>query len=71
MINGLEHLPYEDKLRGLFSLEKQVSRKIIWPYGTLYEIWKGLFRSSYGDRTGRNGFKLNENRCRLGMRKGS
>lgn len=33
MINGLEHLPYEDKLRGLFSLEKEVSRKIIWPYG--------------------------------------
>ncbi|KFQ33146.1 hypothetical protein N332_02120, partial [Mesitornis unicolor] len=76
MITGLEHLPYEDQLRhlGLFSLEK---RRLWGDLIAVFQFLKrsyrkageGLFTSAGGDRTSGNGFKLEENRFRLDIRK--
>ena len=65
MIRGLEHLPYEDRLRelGLFSLEK---RRLRWVLIVAFQYLKEAYRKAGGgllgwpgsDRTRRNGFKL-------------
>ena len=74
MIRGLEHLPCEDRLRelGLFSLEKALKRHysgLPVPEGSLHESWGGTFIRTGSDRMRGNGFKLEEGRFRLDIRK--
>ena len=74
MIRGLEHLPYEERLRdlGLFSLEKRRLR------GDLMNVYKyftrerqrdlaNLFSVVCGDRTRGNGHKMEHRKFRTNM----
>ena len=76
MIRGLEHLPYEHRLRelGLFSLEKiRLQGYLIAAFqylkGAYRKAGEGLLIREGSDRTKGNGFKLEECRFRLGIRK--
>ncbi|KGL91709.1 hypothetical protein N301_16482, partial [Charadrius vociferus] len=76
MIQGLEHLSYEERLRelGLFSLEKrnlQADLIVAFQYlkGAYRRAGEGLFTKACSDRTRGNGFKLGEGRFRLNIRK--
>ena len=67
MIQGMEHLSYKDRLRelGLFNLKKrrlQGNLTVASQYlkGAYSKAEEGLFRRACSDRTGRNGFKLEE-----------
>ena len=76
VIRGLEHLPYEDRLRELrlFILEK----RCLWEdlvaafqylKGAYRKGGEGLFIRECSDRVRVNSFRLKEGRFRLGMRK--
>jgi len=76
MIRGLEHLSCEDRLRkqGLFSLEKRrLQGDLTAAFQYLKEAYKraeeGLFTMACNDRMSNNGFKLEEGRFRLDLRK--
>jgi len=76
MIQGLEHLPCENRLRelGLFSQEK---RRLQGDLRADFQYVKGGYKKEESrllsrdccDRTRRNDFKLKEGRFRLGIRK--
>ena len=76
MIQGMKHLPYEDRLRelGLFSLEKRrlqgdVIAALENLKGAYRKAGEGLFRGACSNRMRGNGFKLEEGRFRLDIRK--
>ncbi|PKU49685.1 hypothetical protein llap_69 [Limosa lapponica baueri] len=78
MIRGLENLSCEDRLRelGLFSLEKRTLQGgliVAFQYLKGKESYKktgdGLFTRACSDRTRGNGFKLEEDRFKLDIRK--
>ena len=78
MIEGMEHLSYEDRLRelGLCSLEKrrmQSDLRAACQYLKRSYRKEGnrLFSRVCGDRTRRNGFKFKQGRFRLDIRKKS
>ena len=71
IIRGLEHLPYEDRLRelGLFSLEERrlwcdLIAAFLYLKGT-YEEESQLSERVDNGRTRGNGFKLKEGRFKL------
>ncbi|KFQ40273.1 hypothetical protein N332_10571, partial [Mesitornis unicolor] len=76
MMKGLEHLSYEDRPRefGLFSLEKRrLQGDLIATFqylkGVYKESGKKLFTRECSNRTRDNGFKLENGRFRLDIRK--
>ena len=76
MIRGLQQLSYEDRVRelGLFSLEK---RRLQGDLMTAFQYLKGAYRKAGEElfiraccgRTRGNGFKLEDGRFRLDIRK--
>ncbi|KFW69648.1 hypothetical protein AS28_01016, partial [Pygoscelis adeliae] len=75
-IRGMEHLSYEERLRelGLFSLERRrLWEDLIAAFQYLNGAYKKdgdkLFSRACCDRTKSNGFKLEEGRFRLDIRK--
>ena len=75
MVRGLEHLSYEDRLRGvgLFCLEK---RKLRGDLTAAFQYLKGAYKQEGSQvfervdngRTRGNGFKLKEGRFTLDVR---
>ena len=75
MLRGLQHLPYEDRLRelGLFSMEK---RRLQGDLSAACQDLKGAYRQegrqllerADNSRTRGNGFRLKEGRLRLDVR---
>jgi len=76
MIQGMEHLPCEDRLRELrlFSVEKRrlqgdLIEAFQYPNGGYKKEWDTLLSRVCGDSTRVYGFKLKEGRFRLDIRK--
>ena len=72
----MEHLSYKGKLRdlGLFSLEKRRLQRDLraafqYPKRGYKKAGNRLLNRAYNNRMKGNGFKLEEGRCRLDIRK--
>jgi len=76
MIKGLENLPHEERLKelGLFLLEKRwfrVDLITVFQYlkGSYREDGGSLFTRNHMEKTRGNGYKLQQERFHLDMRK--
>ena len=76
IIQGMEHLPYKDRLRelGLFSLEMRrlqgdLKEALRYLKRSCKKEWDRLFSRVCDDRTRGNGYKLKEWTFRLDIRK--
>ena len=76
MIRGLDHLPCGNRLRelGLFSLERRrpggdLITAFQYLQRTYRKVGEAVFRRACSDRMTGNGFKLEEGRFRLDIRK--
>jgi len=76
MLQGMEHLPYKEKLKelGLFSLEKRKHQGDLiaafhYPKRSYRKEGDRLFSRVCGDRTRGNSFDLKESRFRYELRK--
>ena len=71
MIQGMEYLSYEGRLRelGLFSLQGDLIGAFQYLKGSYRKEEDRIFSRDYGDRTRGNGFKLKEGGFRLDERK--
>ena len=76
MVRRMEHLSHKERPRelGLIRLEQRrlqggLTVAFQYPEGIYKKAGEGLFTRAYTNRTRGNGFKLNEGRFRLDMRK--
>ena len=71
MIRGLEHLPCEESWGSSAWRRLQGDLIVAFQYlkETYRKVGEGLFISAYSDKTRGNGFKLEEGRFRLDVRK--
>jgi len=76
MIREVEHLHYQDRLKRAGALQPREENTpggpysgLLVPEGSLWKAGEGLFIRACGDRTRAHGFKLEEGRFSLDIRK--
>ena len=74
MIQGLEHLSYEERVRELFSIQKRrlrghVTAAFQYLKGAYRKEGENIFSRACCNRTRSSSFKVREGRCRLPIKK--